>query len=927
MDQTGGANGSCMGEGSTEPTEISNGAHRGPSSTPRARDSDILRPPRQRPRGIAAAATAARPRSEPPTQPCGARPRGAPGPCRPPGPLRAGARCHRTGTGDAVAASRPVPRDRPLLPVPVQPPRRGPGGAGPALPSGSCRSGDPRGPPAAGTRGPGGGGRRGRGEGPRERSGHGAVLRGARHSPGRRGRAGPGRAGQPVPARRGRAKALRGRRSPRPVRAPGAARPRAGRGCQRRGGAGRCGAGLAGHRGGCGGLRACGPQCRGRGPVTNLRPPHRAVPLDVPHGAGEAPRPPPRSAARPAGYRAGGGSGPGGSPSGSAAGVGATRPPGLGRRVRVLSTGRPRCARGHPPSHGGARRWAPGGGYRAEGNGAGESGASGTGTEDSRAGDIETAGNGAACAALAVRCPSGSARCRAPGAARAWSERPPPLPPPPPSFSSPRCGASVAPRPRGRGSLSPSHSGCRCQCLLRRRRCRRTAARSARGPTRRLGQGPAPARRPPPPARLGKQVRTHRPAPPRAGPRPPLPGHPGPAPPRTHGTRGQAEGSGWPDPPSGRPDGISMETVPGHPRGRRWGGAGGGVRAGGTGDVLRRDSGGGAAGTDSAGRGAAGGAGGSAPRPATARRSRCPARHGCSGSGTGGTCRCRGARRSRGGGGTAAPGARGVWRRGPSPPRPPLCPGPVRPRVPAGRVPGGGGRALPGGSAAAATSMSGAAPVRQRGGPAAPAGAAGRSAGERPRGQLLSRGLRERARGSTAGPSPRHGCGVRGEAPGAAARPPCPGQGGLPAPRGPGGGAGPWAVPWPLGARSGTRRASGGGLAGEPARTRSRGGLRPGPGRCRSVPTPPDARGGAAGAAGPPPVPTVMAGQRQDRAREAALPAALTVEETSPPAVACRYREGSWLLGERHRSPHPSLGEAGSEQRREKVHQAEIETK
>ncbi|XP_057888939.1 collagen alpha-1(I) chain-like [Melospiza georgiana] len=728
----------------------------------------------------------------------------------------------------------------------------------------------------------------------------------------------------------------------------------------------------------------------------------------------------PRPAAlrAPRGIEPEGAAGPGGSPSGSAAGVGATRPPGLDRRVRVLSTGRPRCARGHPPSHGRARRWAPGGGYRAEGNGAGGSGASGTGTEDSRAGDIETAGNGAACAALAVRCPSGSARCRAPGAARAWSERPPPLPPPPPSFSSPRCGASVAPRCGSRcpGAGSGGRVCVRGVCALGSPRaeplrsvpCRTPGAAASRPPPlpgprrarsplppspRSLPRSlPAPARSlsgPAPPRGPGRAARrdpqsagrlggsrprrtdygSRQPARPRLAlaltlrlplpvspPPPPLPpnrrsqrpgsdpppgagARPGPPPPAARPPREAAEGSGWPDPPSGRPDGISMETVPGHPRGRRRGGAGGGVRAGGTGDVLRRDSGGGAAGTDSAGRGAAGGAGGSAPRPATARRSRCPARHGCSGSGTGGTCRCRGgaggpaagrggraARRSRGGGGTAAPGARRVWRRGPSPPRPPLCPGPVRLRVPAGRVPGGGGRALPGGSAAAATSMSGAAPVRQRGGPAAPAGAAGRSAGERPRGQLLSRGLRERARGSTAGPSPRQGCGVRGEAPGAAARPPCPGQGGLPAPRGPGGGAGPWAVPWPRGARSGTCRASAGGLAGEPARTRTRGGLRPGPGRCRSVPTPPDARGGAAGAAGPPPVPTVMAGQRQDRAREAALPAALTGEETSPPAVACRYREGSWLLGERHRYPHPSLGEAGSEQRREKVHQAEIET-
>lgn len=692
MDQTGGANGSCTGEGSAEPIKISSGAHSGPSSTSRAQDGDILRPPLRRPRGVAAAVTAAPPRSEPTPQPCGARPRGAPGPCPPPGPLHAGARCHRTGTGDTVAASLPVPRDQPLLPVPVQPPRLGPGGgAGPAFPSGSCRSRDPRGPPpAAGTRGPGGGGRRGQGEGPRERSGHGAVLRGARHSPGRRGRAGPGRAGQPVPARRGRARALRGRRSPRPVRVPGAVRPRAGRGCQRRGGAGRCGAGLAGDHGGCGGLRACGPQCRGRGPVTNLRPPHRAVPLDVPHGAGEAPRPPPRSAARPAGYRAGGGSGPGGGhPAAASPGWGATRPPGLDRRVRVLSTGRPHCARGHPPSHGRARRWAPGGGYRAEGNGAGGSGASGTETEDSRAGDIGTAGNGAACAALAVRCPSGSARCRAPGAARAWSERPPPLPPPPPSFSSPRCGASVAPRCGSRcpGAGSGGRVCARGVCALGSPRaeplrsvpCRTPGAAASRPPPlpgprrarsplppspRSLPRSlPAPARSlsgPAPPRGPGRAARrdpqsagrlggsrprrtdygSRQPARPRLAlaltlrlplpvspPPPPLPpnrrsqrpgsdpplgagARPGPPPPAARPPR---EAGAYPPPraaprwtpapaarapraraaphprhtgasggervvrhpPPGRPDGISMETVPGHPRGRRWGGAGG----------------------------------------------------------------------------------------------------------------------------------------------------------------------------------------------------------------------------------------------------------------------------------------------------------------------------------------------------------------
>lgn len=168
---------------------------------------------------------------------------------------------------------------------------------------------------------------------------------------------------------------------------------------------------------------------------------------------------------------------------------------------------------------------------------------------------------------------------------------------------------------------------------------------------------------------------------------------------------------------------------------------------------------------------------------------------------------------------------------------------------------------------------------------------------------------------------------MRGEAPGAAARPPCPGQGGLPAPRRPGGGAGPWAVPWPRGARErdvprlgrGARRgtradpdpgraAAGAGavpLRADAPRRPGRGG---GGGR-----SPARAHGDGRAAAGP-----GEGGGASCRPHR---------EETGPPAVACRYREGSWLLGERHRSPHPSLGEAGSEQRREKVHPAKIETK
>ncbi|XP_030823772.1 uncharacterized protein LOC115915002 [Camarhynchus parvulus] len=449
----------------------------------------------------------------------------------------------------------------------------------------------------------------------------------------------------------------------------------------------------------------------------------------------------PRPAAlrAPRGIEPEGAAGPGGSPSGSVAEVGATRPPGLDRRVRVLSTGRPRCARGHPPSRGRARRWAPGGGYRAESNGAGDSGASGTGTEDSRAGNIGTAGNGAACAALAVRCPSGSARCRAPGAARAWSERPPPLPPPPPSFSSPRRGASVVPRCGSRcpGAGSGGRVCVRGVCALSSPRaeplrsvpCRTPGAAASRppplpGPRRARSPSlpsprslprslPAPARSlsgPAPPRGPGRAARrdpqsagrlggsrprrtdygSRQPARPRLAlaltlrlplpvspPPPPLPpnrrsqrpgsdpppgagARPGPPPPAARPPREAAEGSGWPDPSSGRPDGISMETVPDTPGGGG-GAARGGERAGGTGDVLRRDSGGGAAGTDSAGRGAAGGGGGSAPRPATARRSRCPARHGCSGSGTGGTCRCRGgAGVPRRGGAAAQRGAPGA---------------------------------------------------------------------------------------------------------------------------------------------------------------------------------------------------------------------------------------------------------------------------
>ncbi|XP_059715639.1 basic proline-rich protein-like [Haemorhous mexicanus] len=196
--------------------------------------------------------------------------------------------------------------------------------------------------------------------------------------------------------------------------------------------------------------------------------------------------------------------------------------------------------------------------------------------------------------------PLRSVPCRAPGAA---ASRPPPLPGPrrarsplppsprslPRSLPAPARSLSGPAPPRGPGRAArrdPQSAG-----RLGGSRPRRTDYGSRQPARPRLALAltlrlPLPVSPPPPPLPPNRRsqrpgsdplpgVRTHRPAPPRAGPRPPLPGHPGPAPPRTHGTRGQAEGSGWPDPPSGRPDGISMETVPGHPRGRRWGGAGG----------------------------------------------------------------------------------------------------------------------------------------------------------------------------------------------------------------------------------------------------------------------------------------------------------------------------------------------------------------
>ncbi|XP_050830551.1 translation initiation factor IF-2-like [Serinus canaria] len=247
--------------------------------------------------------------------------------------------------------------------------------------------------------------------------------------------------------------------------------------------------------------------------MTNLRPPHRAVPLDVPHGAGGgASTPAPQSCApRRVSSRRGE----------RARGVtqrhrrqgGSHTPTWAGQAGSAFSQPADPAAPGdtHPPTAapGGGHRGGGGGRYRAEGNGEGGSGASGTGAEDSGAGDIGTAGNGAACAALAVRCPSGSARCRAPGAARAWSERPPPLPPPPPSFSSPRCGASVAPRC---GSRCPgAGSGGRvCVCVrgvcvlgaplaepLRSAPCRTPGAAASRPPPL---PGPRRARSPLPPS-------------------------------------------------------------------------------------------------------------------------------------------------------------------------------------------------------------------------------------------------------------------------------------------------------------------------------------------------------------------------------------------------------------------------------------------
>lgn len=479
--------------------------------------------------------------------------------------------------------------------------------------------------------------RRGRSEGPGERhpagsaarfrqrdraGGSGAVP--ARAGPGSRGtaqggvsragdRQGPGTGRGAVPGRCGAAGPRgpcggRGRRSP-------------GLGCQS---LGRCGAGPPrrpgrsrpvagpGTAGGCGDRGACGPQCRGRGPVRNFKPPCRAARCHTWRGGGASTpargRPCPercgaqgdsqRHRCAAAGFC---------SPAPTSAGQAAPRPfrrPGPARRG---------CAREHPLRPRPAR---------------------GTG--------------GCGLRARCRRCPSSALAAGRPAAARAWSERPPPPPPPPPS-SSP--GAERAPLP-GAGARALAR-GRACVCDSPRaaphraaQRCRprsaepcgpspggsglpprplpravpgaepppspparslsglgwlRTAPPRGQGwphgtpgaavlgaarrpagprlpdyssrqpPRRRLAlaltlrlplpvspppppnrrsqrpvsdppprAGAAPARRPPPPARLGKQVRARPPPPRRPAPdaRPPLPGHPGPARPRTHRRRG-----------------------------------------------------------------------------------------------------------------------------------------------------------------------------------------------------------------------------------------------------------------------------------------------------------------------------------------------------------------------------------------------------
>ncbi|XP_071614335.1 collagen alpha-1(I) chain-like [Heliangelus exortis] len=297
---------------------------------------------------------------------------------------------------------------------------------------------------------------------------------------------------------------------------------------------------------------------------------------------------------------------------------------------------------------------------------------------------------------------------------------PPPLPPPnrrsqrPVSDPPPRAGGP----PRPASARRPHGSGSRCV------------------------PAPPPPRRPAPDAR------------------PPLPGHPGPSRPRTHRRGGEAEGSGRPDPPFARPGGGLHGNGPGTAPGVAAEEGEGGCVWGGERPAAGQRRGRRAVTAPGPGGGGRPGGGGglrSLPRDGTACR--CPASHRGSATGTGGTCRSRGgaggpgaagrgaaaagAQRSRDGGARAFAEFGGAARACPGGRRARGRPRRQQLRVPAGRAPGDGGRALPGGSAAAAaaaTSMFGAAPVRQRGDPAAAPGAAGRpvaaprSDGERPRG-------------------------------------------------------------------------------------------------------------------------------------------------------------------------------------------------
>ncbi|XP_053931836.1 collagen alpha-1(III) chain-like [Cuculus canorus] len=308
----------------------------------------------------------------------------------------------------------------------------------------------------------------------------------------------------------------------------------------------------------------------------------------------------------------------------------------------------------------------------------------------------------------------GAAFAARPSAARAWSERapasillllchPPPPPAPPRGQGWPRGTPGVVVLQRGLragGQRPPDYNSRQPPAAAARSRPHTPAAAasvsaaaepplgSAHGPTRRrLGQGalPGPAAPDSPPRRAGA-------CPPRdAAPHRTHRAPPGPAPPRTHrdgggGGWGKREGSGQPGRPPPAPvrSGVSMETLPGHPR------RGGGQR-----------DGGGDAGADSA------------PRPAR---------------GTGGTCRCRRGAGSRGGGdtgrcaaGTAvAPGACGVRR----PPRP--LPVPANRAVAEEPSPGAARRTPPPCS----------------GLPRCGGGDSAAFPRERPRGQLLSRGGR-----------------------------------------------------------------------------------------------------------------------------------------------------------------------------------------